>query len=149
MADRWLTDEEQVTWRAFLALEHHVGRAIDRQLAEAGVSTADFQLLVPLSEAEGGEVRSCDLAAIVGWERSRLSHQIKRMEARDLITRHEVAGDARGTLIRITDSGRATIERVAPGHVATVRRHFVDKLEPGDHDVLRRLSEKVTADTGC
>ncbi len=140
-------------WRAFLGMRRALDTAIERQLTDAGLSTADYELLVPLSEAPGGVLRVRDLGRVVGWDRSRLAHQLRRMEQRGLVSRFDCPTDARGTMVRLTDQGRATVSAAAPGHVETVRRCFVDLLSPEEvevlDDVARRIAEATAVRTSC
>ena len=116
-----------------LAMRHALERAVDRQLTrESGLSAADYQLLVPLSEAPGTELRARDLGRDVDWERSRISHQIRRMEQRGLISRRDCPTDARGTVIALTEAGSAAIRDAAPSHVDWVRENFIDVLTPDE-----------------
>jgi DNA-binding MarR family transcriptional regulator len=143
-----LDEREARMWRAFYEMHRHLDKAIDRQLADAGLSTADYDLLVPLSEAPGDGLRARDLANHVGWDRSRLSHQLRRMEQRGLISRRDCPSDARGTLITLTPAGRRAVETAAPGHVETVRRHFVDLLSPEEIDTLTAISTRIRDNAG-
>lgn len=142
---RWLDEREAHTWRTYLTARLALDAAVERQLTGAGLSAADWQLLVPLSEAEGDVLRARDLASRVGWDRSRLSHQLKRMEARGLVARSDCPTDARGTLVTLTPQGRALVEQVAPGHVDTVRRVFVDVVSPEEAAVLDAVFARVLA----
>lgn len=141
---RWLNEREARMWRAYLGMRRSIDQALDQQLAEFGLSSADYALLVPLSESADGVLRARELARAVGWDRSRLSHQLRRMEQRGLVTRFGCPSDARGTMIGLTDEGRRIVERAAPGHVATVRRHFVDRLTPEQVDQLAETCERVS-----
>ncbi len=136
-------------WRAFVGMRRALDLAVERQLAEAGLSTADYELLVPLSEAPGLVLRVRDLGRTVAWDRSRLAHQLRRMEQRGLVSRFECPTDARGTMVRLTDKGREVIESAAPGHVETVRRHLVDLLTPDEIDAILRISERVIDASGA
>ncbi len=136
-------------WRAFVGMRRALDLAVERQLAEAGLSTADYELLVPLSEAPGLVLRVRDLGRTVAWDRSRLAHQLRRMEQRGLVSRFDCPTDARGTMVRLTDKGREVIQAAAPGHVETVRRHFVDLLTSEEIDAIRRLSERVIDASGA
>ncbi|MBB5631298.1 MarR family winged helix-turn-helix transcriptional regulator [Sphaerisporangium krabiense] len=140
---RWLDETEARMWRAFGDMRRRLDAALERQLAAVGLSSADYQLLVPLSEAPGRRLRARELRRIVDWDRSRLSHQIRRMEQRGLIAREECPGDARGTVIRLTGEGSRAIEEAAPGHVEVVRRLFVDQLGPEETALLTQLSYRV------
>lgn len=140
----WLGEREARAWRSFLDMRRALDRGLDRQLMQhSGLSAADYQLLVPLSEAPGSRLRARDLGRVVAWERSRLSHQIRRMEQRGLIARSECPTDARGTIIELTDLGRSTLEAAAPSHVQWVRDHFIDLMSEEELDALSSLSERV------
>ncbi|MFI9007593.1 MarR family winged helix-turn-helix transcriptional regulator [Actinosynnema sp. NPDC053489] len=141
---RWLDEREARVWQAYLAVHRELHSALERQLVrDSGLSNADYALLVPLSGAEGGVLRSRELGALVGWERSRLSHQVGRMEKRGLVAREDCAEDARGSMVRLTAAGRAAIESAAPGHVETVRRYLFDGLSAAEADVLDRVFHRV------
>ena len=130
-------------WRGFLEMRGALDAVIERQLSQAGLSSADYELLVPLSEAPDGVLRVRDLGRAVGWDRSRLSHQLRRMEQRGLVTRFDCASDGRGTMVQLTPDGRKAIEGAAPGHVETVRRYFVDLLTREELDTLAAVSARV------
>lgn len=141
---RWLAPGEAEVWAKYRLLRRELQRAQDRQLQrDSGLSAADYALLAPLSESAGGVLRARDLGAEVGWERSRLSHQISRMEKRGLVTREPCADDARGSMVRLTEHGRRVIEAAAPGHAETVRRLFFDPLEPGEAEFLGEVLGKI------
>lgn len=101
---------------------------MNRQLqADSNLSLADYDVLVALSAKDEG-MRVSDLAAQIGWERSRLSHQLRRMEERGLTERRPSADDGRITNVVLTPNGRQAIEEAAPRHVDLVRRLFFDPL---------------------
>jgi DNA-binding MarR family transcriptional regulator len=134
---RWLNDEEQQAWRATVQLAMLLIRQLDRDLSVHGLNGHDYEILVVLSEAPENRMRMTDLADATSQSRSRLSHQISRMEARGLVRRDDCEGDKRGTFAVLTREGKATIERVAPDHVESVRRHFIDRLTPGQLEEIR------------
>jgi DNA-binding MarR family transcriptional regulator len=134
---RWLNDEEQQAWRATVQLAMLLIRQLDRDLSVHGLTGHDYEILVVLSEAPENRMRMTDLADATSQSRSRLSHQISRMEARGLVRRDDCEGDKRGTFAVLTREGKATIERVAPDHVESVRRHFIDRLTPGQLEEIR------------
>lgn len=118
--------------------------------ADCGLSDADYTVLVHLSEAGTGEsdtgrqrVRMSDLAGALRWSKSRLSHQVGRMESRGLLSRQGCPSDARGSFAVLTDSGLREIQRAAPIHVARVRQHFVDLLSDDQLDALAEISEAL------
>src|SRR5436305_2168472 len=126
---RWLDERQQRVWQGYLHVNQDLIAALEQQLTrESGLSGADYRVLHPLSEAPDGLLRARDLGAEIGWDRSRLSHHLGRMEKRGLVTREECAEDARGLRVRLTKVGRRAIEEAAPGHVAAGRRYFFDPL---------------------
>ncbi|WP_433726561.1 MarR family winged helix-turn-helix transcriptional regulator [Nocardia sp. CA-129566] len=143
---RWLNDDEQETWQAFIRLRQRLDAALAAGLAQDGLSTADYELLVPLSAAPGGCMRAKELAAEVCWEKSRLSKHLARMASRGLVDRRPAADDARGILVELTPQGRKVLEKAAPNHVELVRRIFVDSMTPAEARALRSLADKVVAE---
>ncbi|HEX8008577.1 MAG TPA: MarR family transcriptional regulator [Trebonia sp.] len=140
---RWLTADEQNAWRAYLRLAKLLMRQLDRDLHPFGLSTNDYEILVELSEAPGHRLRMTELADLTAQSRSRLSHQITRMEAKELVRRDACDGDKRGMFAVITPRGMNTIERVAPYHVESVRRHFIDQLAPEQLGALNEAYQPV------
>ncbi|MFE0474882.1 MarR family winged helix-turn-helix transcriptional regulator [Streptomyces sp. NPDC058947] len=143
----WLNAEEAAVWATYRRLGRELHRAQERQLVrDSGLSAADYALLAPLSEAPDGLLRARDLGAEVDWERSRLSHQISRMEKRGLVAREACADDARGSMVRLTPAGRKAIEEAAPRHVETVRRLFFDPLDADEVRLLGTFLDRILAD---
>jgi DNA-binding MarR family transcriptional regulator len=135
---RWLSLDEQKAWRAYIRLAKMLLRQLDRDLHPFGLSTHDYEILVELSEAPSHRLRMTELADLTAQSRSRLSHQVTRMEAKGLVRRDACSGDKRGTFAVITPHGMALIQRVAPSHVDSVRRHFIDQITP---EQLRAMTE--------
>lgn len=141
---RWLTPEQQRVWRSFLALRMLLSDQLARELAEqANLTASDYQVLVELSEAPGWQVRMSDLAERTLLSKSRLSHQITRMEAAGLVTRADCPTDRRGAFAVLTQQGWETIVAAAPGHVEGVRDHLFDLLTPEETQTLGRIADKV------
>jgi DNA-binding MarR family transcriptional regulator len=135
----WLDPEEQHAWRRYLRMQSHLQRRLGQQLQrDSGLSVADFEVLVNLSEAPEGRLRAYELSAELQWEKSRLSHHLTRMQKRGLIDREDCVDDARGAFVVLTAEGRRTIEDAAPLHASEVRTRFIDALSP---DQLRALDE--------
>ena len=126
----WLTDDEQALWRVHLEVGRLLGYAMERGLQPFGLPINDYAILVELSEAPEHRMRMTDLATATLQSKSRLSHQITRMEAAGLVTREGCPGDRRGLYAVLTDQGWDTMRRVAPHHVQSVREHFIDRLDP-------------------
>ncbi len=134
---RWLSAEEQQAWRATVHLSQLLMRQLDRDLDAHGLNNHDYEILVVLSEAPDNRLRMTELADASSQSRSRLSHQISRMEARGLVRRDNCEGDKRGTFAVLTGAGVEAIERAAPDHVENVRRHFIDRLSPRQLEEIR------------
>lgn len=141
----WLSDNQQQVWRAFLTMCRDLDRAIEGQLAEVGLSAADFAVLVPLSEAPHHQLRARDLGRFIAWDRSRLSHHIRRMEQRGLLSRHSCDVDARGTYIQLTERGVTAVHTAAPGHAQTLRSSVFDELSEQELHTLRVISERISS----
>jgi DNA-binding MarR family transcriptional regulator len=120
------------------------GQVMHDLQTETGLSDADFPVLVHLSEATGSRMRMTDLASALRWSKSRLSHQFTRMEARGLVVREGCPEDARQTFAELTPWGRAEIERAAPVHVESVRRHFIDLLDESQLAGLSDIADVIT-----
>jgi DNA-binding MarR family transcriptional regulator len=139
----WLTDEEQQAWRATVQLSQLLLRQLDRDLTAYDLNGRDYEILVELSEAPDHRLRMTDLADATSQSRSRLSHQISRMEKRGLVRRDECEGDKRGTFAVLTRAGFETIERVAPHHVEQVRHHFIDRLTADQLEEIRSAFQPI------
>lgn len=130
MADgRWLTDEEQTAWRAYVAVRALLDSALDRQLQrDSGMPQAYYLILAMLSEVPGRTLRMSDLAEITQSSQSRLSHAVARLEGNGWVRRIPCPDDRRSTLAQLTDAGHDVLAEAAPGHVAAVRGHLFDRL---------------------
>ena len=145
----WLDDTEARAWRGYMRMRTLLHAQILRDLArEAGLSGPDYDVLSNVSEAPGRRARLGDLAARMAWSRSRLSHHITRMERRGLVTREDCTSDGRGAFVVLTDAGWRAIQAAAPGHVASVRRHFIDLLSREELDALAEISQTVVRRLG-
>src|SRR5437588_497729 len=130
---RWLTPEEDRAWRAYRRMRTLLDLQLTRDLAtDAALSEADYDVLSTLSEAKDHRWRLSALASRLLWSKSRLSHQVARMEQRGLVQRDECEGDRRGAMVRLTPEGLQVLQHAAPGHVSSVRRHLIDLLDPQD-----------------
>jgi DNA-binding MarR family transcriptional regulator len=134
---RWLTDGEQGSWRAFLTSSLLLQDRLNRELNAAhGLTMADYEILVRLSEADQRRMRMTELAQVTLSSKSRLSHQITRMENAGLVRRQECDLDRRGFFAVLTDEGWQRLVEAAPTHVRGVREHLVDQMSPAQfHDL--------------
>ncbi|MER5309895.1 MarR family transcriptional regulator [Streptomyces sp. NPDC002773] len=126
---RWLSDEEQHVWRAYLhattLLEDHLDRQLQR---DAGMPHIYYGLLVQLSQAPRRRLRMTELAKSAKITRSRLSHAIARLEKNGWVRREDCPSDKRGQFAALTEEGMDVLRRTAPGHVAAVRQALFDRL---------------------
>jgi DNA-binding MarR family transcriptional regulator len=143
MEPNWLNAREDRAWRAFMHAHHQLVVHLNRGLQESGLSGADYEVLAVLSALDGDRMPARDLCNALGWEKSRVSHQLRRMEKDGLISREPNPDDARSTLVCLRPTGRAAIEKAAPRHVEDVRRNFIDLLTPAELDMVTTLNERV------
>lgn len=128
---RWLSDDEQRAWRSWVNASLLLHDRLSRDLVEKhGLTMADYEILVQLSEHPERRIRMSELAERTLSSRSRLSHQIDRMVDAGLVTREACSDDRRGSFAVLTDTGWETIVAAAPDHVMAVRDHLVDLLGP-------------------
>ncbi|MFE4535261.1 MarR family winged helix-turn-helix transcriptional regulator [Streptomyces scopuliridis] len=141
---RWLTSQQKAAWDSFIRMQETlIGRLSRRVQADSDMSASDYIVLASLTERGGGRMRFLDLANLVEWEKSRMSHQVRRMAKRGLVAREECPDDGRGAFIVATPAGYKAIEDAAPMHVAHVRRLFIDALTQEELDTLARISSRV------
>lgn len=143
---RWLDPCEQRAWRSFLSMQACLQRVLGKELQQqTGLSQADYAVLVNLSEAPAGRLRPFELGVAAGWEKSRLSHQLTRMERRGLVEKQGCPSDNRGAFVAMTARGRDAIEAAAPLHVEQVRRWFLSVVTPEQLAALTAISDAVLA----
>ena len=146
---RWLDDEEQQTWRSFLAANRLFFDCIERQLQqESGLPHTYFEILVRLSEAPDRTLRMSELAATSLSSRSRLSHAVARMEEAGWVRRRACETDRRGQFAELTDVGFEQLDAAARGHVEEVRRLLFDVLTPAQLRALREIADAITDHIG-
>jgi DNA-binding MarR family transcriptional regulator len=143
MEPNWLNPREERAWRAFVYAHYRLEVHLSRRLQESGLSGADYEVLAVLSALDGERMSARELCNALVWEKSRLSHQVRRMEKDGLISREPNPDDARSTMVRLLPAGRVAIERAAPGHVEDVRRNFINLLTPAELDTLAALHERI------
>ena len=136
-----LDERQRLMWKAYRDLYQELSTVLEDQLLrDAGLSGSEYAVLVELSHSPDGVLRARELGSELGWDRSRLSHLVGRMEKRRLVAREDCEEDARGSMVRLTDAGRATVDGVAPEHSEAVRRYFFNALS---HDELETFATVV------
>ncbi|MGZ8803569.1 MAG: MarR family winged helix-turn-helix transcriptional regulator [Mycobacterium sp.] len=140
----WLSGEQQRIWRNYVAMARGLQTAMHRQLQQdCELSLSDYDVLVALSEQ--GPMRINELGDLIGWEQSRVSHQLRRMRGRGLVQRSGDDDDRRGATVTITDAGRSALEAAAPGHVELVRSAVFDGLSEAQQRAFGSAIEMVLA----
>ncbi|MFJ6938061.1 MarR family winged helix-turn-helix transcriptional regulator [Streptomyces sp. NPDC101132] len=142
---RWLNDDEMRAWSGFLAASALLNRRLDQQLKDdSGLSHPQYEILVRLSAAPGGELRMTELADGLINSKSGLTYQVTQLEKAGLVRRRSCPSDVRGIFAVLTEQGRERLEQAAPGHVAAVRRHLIDVLTQDQIDALADGLGEVT-----
>jgi DNA-binding MarR family transcriptional regulator len=140
----WLDPREARAWRVFMHAHHQLALRLRRlMLQDSGLTDADYEILAVLSEHPTGHMPAQELGALVQWEKSRLSHQVRRMQERGLLVREPNPADARSAMICLLPAGRRAIRDAAPRHVHDVRRHFIDLFTPAELDTFAALNERI------
>ncbi|MCW2516554.1 MAG: transcriptional regulator [Mycobacterium sp.] len=143
----WLSEDQQRVWRNYLAMSAGLQIEMNRQLQrDCGLSLADYDVLVALSELAACRVN--ELGDRLGWEQSRLSHQLRRMRTRGLIARRGADDDRRGATVELTDAGRSALESAAPRHVDLVRGLVFDGVSAAQLRALDRWTSQVLVRLG-
>ena len=146
---RWLDEDEQRVWRAFLSATRLLFDRLDRELQrDAGIPHAYYEILVRLSEAPDRTMRMSELAERSMSSRSRVSHAVARLSEAGWVCRRDCPSDRRGQLAVLTDAGMAVLAAAAPGHVRGVRAHLLDLLSPGQVAQLGEISAAVVRHLG-
>lgn len=141
---QWLTDQEMRSWRAYVMTKPLLERQLHRELVERfDITLVDYEVLVRLSETPDGRMRMSELAQQLGGSKSKLSHQIARMEKAGTVRRAQCDDDARGVLAELTDEGARTLRDAAPTHVTGVREHMIDLMTPEELVVVERVFNRM------
>jgi DNA-binding MarR family transcriptional regulator len=131
-------------WRTMRAMNEQLGRELDRQLQrDAGISQADYGILVTLFEAPERQMRTGELGEVLAWEKSRVSHQVARMEARGLVERVVCESDGRGTWVTLATDGKRALLGAMREHASAIRDLFLDELEPDEKQIMLRATARV------
>jgi DNA-binding MarR family transcriptional regulator len=141
---RTLAPEEWALWNTWMQAQRLLARELDRCLQrDFGTSKAEFSVLVTLRQAPSGQLRVGPLAESLAWEKSRVSHQLTRMENRELVERAEGGADGRRIGIGLTAKGREAAGNAILGHAENIRRHFFERLTPGQAAAIQAWSQQT------
>ena len=135
---------EWSVWRSFTAMRRQLDLALEHQLQrDARISRQDFEVMLAIFEEPRRQLRARELATVLAWEKSRVSHQVTRMERRGLVERSGCDSDARGTWVGLTPAGSRAVLGSMRDHAATIRRLFFDVLSSDELASLERSSQRV------
>ena len=141
---RRLDERQRLLWKAYRDLYTGLSGALQEQLLrDAGLSGSEYAVLVELSHTPDGVLRARELGLELGWDRSRLSHLVGRMEKRGLVAREECSDDARGSMVRLTGAGRDAVEGAAPEHAEAIRRYFFNPLSSEELETLSVVFDRL------
>ncbi|WP_066360378.1 MarR family winged helix-turn-helix transcriptional regulator [Herbidospora mongoliensis] len=142
MAD--LTDHQAAAWTSYQRMRVRLSGVLGRELARTtGLSEADFDVLVAVHERPDDSVRALALRCGLEWEKSRLSHQLRRMEQRGLITRETCEEDSRGSVVRLTPRGRELACEARKHYDEAVQRYVMDSLTPEQLSALAEIADTL------
>jgi DNA-binding MarR family transcriptional regulator len=145
MPSTWLTDREMAAWRSYIETYGDLSAALERDLAEHGLTLGDYQVLVYLSEADDDSMRMCDLADVLQLSPSGLTRRLDGLVGSDHVTRRPSLHDGRVMMAVLTDAGRELLTRTAPHHVQSVRRHIFDHLTSEQVDAMATIFDAISA----
>jgi DNA-binding MarR family transcriptional regulator len=143
------TDQVTAAWTRFQRMHARLTDRLNREIArETGLSQADFEILCALIQQPDTPVRALALRCGIEWEKSRLSHQLRRMEQRNLVTREVCEEDNRSILIRVTPTGRSLAEAARHLYDSALTHYVTDALTRDQIDALDEISESILAQLG-
>jgi DNA-binding MarR family transcriptional regulator len=141
---RWLDERQMNAWRGWIEAVTHIAQRIESDLRDdSGLTTDDYEVLVRLSEAPDRRLRMADLAHQVMNSPSRLSQRVDRMVRSGLLVRERCQDDRRGWFAVMTEDGYQRLTAAAPGHVESVRTHFIDQLSDAEIEFLAELMPRL------
>jgi len=143
MDTNWLSPREMEAWRTYIETYSDLINALEHDLAEQGMTLGDYQVLVYLSEVEGRAMRMCDLADMLQLSPSGLTRRLDGLVKAGLVVREGSTEDRRVMMAKLTDDGLAELQRTAPHHVASVRRHIFDHLDDVQIDAMASIFRSI------
>jgi DNA-binding MarR family transcriptional regulator len=131
-------------WHSWMQAHRLLSRELDRDLQRGyGISKAEFSVLVTLDRAPGGRLRVGELAESLDWAKSRVAHQLTRMENRELVQRTDHESNGRRAGVGLTAKGRRAVQEAVLGHADNIRRYFFDTLTPDQAAAIREWSRQT------
>jgi DNA-binding MarR family transcriptional regulator len=141
---RWLNEAEMAAWRSYIVATLRLRQRLHRELAARhDVSLTDYEVLVCLEFQPGQRMRMTELALLMGSTKSKLSHQVGRLELAGLVRRARDPEDKRGVITELTADGLELLAAAAPTHVEGVREHLIDLLSPQEQATIAAAFDRV------
>lgn len=141
-----VSPEDWAVWSDYFRGNRELLAALDRRLLDdAGISHPEYLVLLSLWESPDNSLRTGELAEHLSWEKSRVSHQVTRMQGRGLVERRECETDARGVWVTLSTDGRRTFLRATRDHSAAIREWFFDILSEEEKRVLGAVAQRMRA----
>lgn len=141
---RWLTDDEQKLWRAYLESNFRLRKLLNDDLEQnAGFDHLTYEIFVRLSESDNYSMRMTDLAKSVSANKSKLTYRVNELEKQGLVARKVCDEDGRGHWCVLTDKGYSLLEEAAPGHVDAVLNNFMSAIDPSEVSHLTDVLESI------
>lgn len=136
VSTRWLNDREMRAWRGYIDTITELQNALESDLTALGLTVGDYQVLVYLSESDDRRIRMCDLAELLHLSPSGLTRRLDGLVSTGAVDRQQSPDDRRVSMAVLTPEGWDMLQRIAPTHVDSVRRHFIDLLTPEQLETL-------------
>lgn len=144
MLNTTITSTQTAAWENYQRMRVLLTGRINRELArQTGLSEADYEILTALTQTEAESVRAMALRCGLAWEKSRLSHQLRRMEERGLVVREDCVEDNRGSVVRVTEAGRKLAAEARVHYEQAVQQYVFDVLTPEQLEALGSIAETV------
>ncbi len=141
-----LSPSEEALWRAVMRIVKVIPRHLDTDMIRgAGLTASEYTTIMHLSEAPNRELRMADLASATDLSASRMTRLVDDLQSRGLVTKTASSSDARGNVAKLTPRGMAKMRSAWPVHLASVRCHFFDHIEPGDIVSAAKALSEVAA----
>ena len=145
VTQKGMKDLDSKAWRAFHKIGSSLLPHLSRQITNhSGITGAEYVVLVALSELPVPAVNLNRLANGLGWEISRMSHQISRMEESGLVKKSRNSEDSRRFDVSITSKGRNIAESAIPLQSKEINHCFSEVLTKDQMRSLIEISEAIS-----
>lgn len=131
-------------WRSYIQSHASILRLLDAELvAEHGLTTRDYEVLLYLAQAEDRRLPMSALAESTMLTRSGITRLIDGLVAGDLIERVSCPKDARVSYAQLTAAGYEKLRDAGCTHVTSIRRLFLEHFSEDEIDQLASLLSRL------